>query len=285
MGESWLLEVKVQARRFTRRALAGVVLALATGCAQTSEPTALPERVTPSATPTQRATTSPTPTPTAPISAKPDVKITRCADVQLPDEGVGEADFWVDSEGGLLGIYFSDNRNGEYVNVAYTVRYAEDRSCHRSPEVAELIGRVDPPGWLPPAADCEVLGPRKLPSGTAPGRVVHESNAKLASFLHTWGTGVDRVSIGRGWEVLAHSGIESPRFPRTGGERVVGQDGVRRWVMAIGDPSAGADHVYVRPEGMPLRPLGLVRHDVGRRDVLCLPTRDSSGGREGQLTL
>ncbi len=212
----------MKACRFIRLMLASAVLALATGCAQTPEPAA-----------------SPTQKPTAPSSATPDVKITRCADVQLPDEGVGEADFSLDAEGGLLGIYFGDSRNGEYVNVGYTVRYIEDRTCHRSPEVAELIGRVDPPGWFPPAAECEVLRPWKLPSGIAPGRAVHESKAKVASFLHTWGHGADRVSIGRGWEVLAHSGNESPRFPRTGGERVTGQDEVRRWVVAIGDPPLG----------------------------------------------
>lgn len=129
-------------------AVASIVLAGAAGCA--AEPDRPPSA--PATTPTGRGTpeasaTSPSATPSAPSA--PPVAITRCSDVRLPAEGVGEVDFAVDAAEGLLGIHFSDTRDGEYRNVSYTVRYLADPSCGRTPSMVELIGRVDPPGWSP----------------------------------------------------------------------------------------------------------------------------------------
>ncbi len=47
------------------------------------------------------------------------------------------------------------------------------------------------------------------------------------------------MTIGRGREVLGHLGDEGLGFARTGGEPVVGRDGIRRWVIAVGDPPLG----------------------------------------------
>jgi len=75
------------------------------------------------------------------------VKVTRCSDVWLPDEGVGEADFGVDAARGLLDIHFSATRSGKYRNFGYTVAYLKDPSCRSTRNLAELIDRVNPPGW------------------------------------------------------------------------------------------------------------------------------------------
>jgi hypothetical protein len=60
---------------------------------------------------------------------------------------VGEADFSVDAARALLDINFSATRHGAYRNFGYTVAYLDDPSCRRTRSVAELIDRVNPPGW------------------------------------------------------------------------------------------------------------------------------------------
>ncbi len=52
----------------------------------------------------------------------------------------------------------------------------------------------------------------------------------------SWGDDSNRVTIGRGREVLEQA--EPATFPRPG-EAVVGADGARRWVIAVGDPPLG----------------------------------------------
>jgi hypothetical protein len=69
-------------------------------------------------------------------------KVTRCADVRLPEEGIGEADFNLDKTRGFLDINFSDTRGGRYRNISYTVRYRSDPTCATVPSMAELIDRV-----------------------------------------------------------------------------------------------------------------------------------------------
>lgn len=70
-------------------------------------------------------------------------KVTRCSDVRLPKEGIGEADFNVDKAAGLLDINFSDWRSGKYRNISYTVRYLDDPTCRKTPEVAALLDKLN----------------------------------------------------------------------------------------------------------------------------------------------
>lgn len=76
-------------------------------------------------------------------------EVTSCSDVMLPVEGVGDADFSTNEAAGTFAMHFMDTRDGEYRNVSYVVRYLDDPTCRTTPGVAELIGRVDPPGWRP----------------------------------------------------------------------------------------------------------------------------------------
>lgn len=216
------------------RALVVVALGLGAACTSDRDREASTQSSTSGGATTPEAAAAQTSAP----STHP-VTVTRCDDVRLPDRGVGEADFDVNAVEGLLGIHFSDTRGGEYRNISYVVRYLEDPSCRNTPEVADLIGRVDPPGWFPSASQCQVLAPNELPNGTAPGDARPDEDGSLETFLHAWGQGSDQVTIGRGWEVLEHLGDEDSRFPRTGGESVVGEDGIRRWVIAVGDPPLG----------------------------------------------
>jgi hypothetical protein len=172
-------------------------------------------------------------------AATPPVGVTPCDDIRLPDRGVGEADFAVNAAEGLLGIHFSDTRGGEYRNISYTVRYLEDPSCRNTSEVALLIDRVDPPGWFPAASQCQALAPNELPNGTRPRDARPYQDEGAETFVNAWGQGNDQVTVGRGREVLKHLGDDGLGFDRTGGEPVVGKDGIRRWVTAIGDPPLG----------------------------------------------
>ena len=69
---------------------------------------------------------------------------TRCSDVRLPERGIGEADYGIDRANGLLDIHFGDRRRGKYRNIEYTVRYRDDPTCRRTPEMAQLIEMVIP---------------------------------------------------------------------------------------------------------------------------------------------
>lgn len=209
-----------------------VTLVLSTGCGGQPDHRAVPS--------TARASHEEGAAPRTSQSAPPTAaKVTRCADVRLPSDGVGEADFTVNAAAGVLDIHFSDTRHGEYQNVSYRVRYLKDPSCLGTPKMAELIGRINPPGWFPTANQCQILGPDELPDGSPPGAARPYRNGHPGHFMNAWGTGSQQVVIGRGQEVLVHTGDQRPGFPRTGGEPVVGQDGVRRWVLAIGDPPSG----------------------------------------------
>lgn len=130
--------------RYIGGALVGVVLALGTACSPDGDS----ETLMPSAIPGGATTTEAGAAPTSTTSTPP-IKVTRCDEVRLPDGGVGEADFDVNAAKGLLGIHFSGTRMGKYRNISYTVGYLEDPSCRHAPELAELIGRVGPPGWPP----------------------------------------------------------------------------------------------------------------------------------------
>lgn len=68
--------------------------------------------------------------------------VTRCKDVRLPREGLGEADFATDREAGLLTINFSDMRRGKYRNVTYTIAYRDDPTCVTDMQMAEVIART-----------------------------------------------------------------------------------------------------------------------------------------------
>jgi hypothetical protein len=134
---------------YLRAGVLGVVFTLASACTGGGDSEKSSD--TPSAS--QTATPEQDVTPPPPGSSAP-VQVTRCDHLRLPDGGVDEGDFDVDPAKKLLGIHFNDTRNGKYRNVAYTVRYFDDPSCRRTPAIAQLIGRVDPPGWPP-----LVLGP------------------------------------------------------------------------------------------------------------------------------
>lgn len=142
--------------------------------------------------------------------ASPQVRVTRCDEVRLPDRGVGEADFDVNAAEKLLGIHFSDTRNGEYRNMSYTVEYFDDPSCRTTVEVAELISRVSPPGWPP-----LVLGPR----GAGPLRL-GMSHQEIA---HTGAATTPLGSQHDGWppgcRILRYRG---PRLGRVPGETLNG---------------------------------------------------------------
>lgn len=88
------------------------------------------------------------------------------------------------------------------------------------------------------ADDCPVMAPNELPNGRPPGSRRPFPVARAKSFLHVWGHGLNRVIIGRGQEVVDEYGRHDRTFPRTG-EPVTGRDGIRRWVIAIGDPPLG----------------------------------------------
>jgi hypothetical protein len=94
---------------------------------------------------------------------------------------------------------------------------------------------TDPSSRFSVADDCPVMAPNKLPSGRPPGSRL---SAHAESFLDVWGHGMDRVVIGRGQEVVDEFDHHDRTFPRTG-EPVVGRDGIKRWVIAIGDPPRG----------------------------------------------
>ena len=79
----------------------------------------------------------------------PDSGITRCADVRLPEEGLGEADYFLDEAAGTLQINFSDLRRGRYRNVSYTVSYLADGTCLSTPGVTDAIDRAAPKDWPP----------------------------------------------------------------------------------------------------------------------------------------
>lgn len=83
------------------------------------------------------------------------------------------------------------------------------------------------------ADDCPVLSPDVLPSGAAAGDPRHADSPAF----HVVGKGGDRVTVGRGQEVLDHVDAE-PQFPEYG-TPVASRDGVRRWVIAVGDPPLG----------------------------------------------
>ena len=95
---------------------------------------------------------TPTATPRSTFgdASGPEVRITRCTDVRLPDGGLEEADFGLDETTGTLQINFSDVRRVRYRNVSYTVRYLADPTCVNTPDVAEVIARVAPKDWPPP---------------------------------------------------------------------------------------------------------------------------------------
>jgi hypothetical protein len=105
-------------------------------------------RTTKSASPSVRISSpSPAATPEAPTTAHAPAEGTRCSSVWLPKRGVGEADFGIDAAQGLLDIHFSATRGGTYRNFGYTVAYLADPSCRSTQAIAELIDRVNPPGW------------------------------------------------------------------------------------------------------------------------------------------
>lgn len=89
------------------------------------------------------------------------------------------------------------------------------------------------------ARRCAILAPSELPHGALPGDAHPYPHGDPETFLDSWGTGGNEVVIGSGQEVLNYYGDQSPRFPRTGGEKVLGKDGITRWVAAVGDPPLG----------------------------------------------
>lgn len=92
---------------------------------------------------------------------------------------------------------------------------------------------------FPPASQCPVLAPDELPDGAAPGAAVALPEGSREASAHEWGGARNRVIIGRGWEVAKDWAEDGGlRFPRSG-EPVIGQDGVTRWVIAVGDPPHG----------------------------------------------
>lgn len=93
---------------------------------------------------------------------------------------------------------------------------------------------VDPARWSPAAA-CPIVMPSELPDGTTPG----EARQSSRFFLTSWGSGTNKVTIGRGREVMEFLGDASPSFPSPSGEQVIGADSIVRWVVAIGDPPLG----------------------------------------------
>lgn len=112
----------------------------------TQTPSTSPSLASPTGTPT------PSPQSISPSQATEThgVRFTRCSDVRLPDEGLGEADYGLNETTGSLTINFSDFRRGRYRNVSYTVRYLTDATCLSTPDVAEVIDRVSPKDWPPP---------------------------------------------------------------------------------------------------------------------------------------
>lgn len=198
------------------------------------------------AAPAEAAVASPLSSSDPPAEGSRPLPVTRCDAIRLPPGGVAEADFGLDVAQGLLAISFSGTGDGEYRNVTHTVRYLEDPACRSTPGVAELIGRVRPPGWFPAARLCPVRAPSELPDGTAPEVV----SGGAGETHHSWGKGDNRVTIGRGHEVVDSSG-DPIRFPRTGGEPVRGSDGVRRWVVAVGDPPLGQISYQYVVDGCP----------------------------------
>lgn len=178
---------------------------------------------------------------------------------------------------GLLGIHFSDTRRGEYRNISYTVRYLADPRCRNTPAVADLIGRVDPPGWFPAANQCQVLAPNELPNCAAPGDARPYEDGNLDAFLHAWGQGSDQVSMGRGREVLEQLGEEGPGFPPHR-RRIGGRQGRH---PSMGDrrrrPTTWTDHLQVRRRRLPLRAVDRIRHDLDGRAGVRLAVGDDSG--------
>lgn len=132
----------------SRTCLGVASLSLLVGCTGDSAPSAGTSG-TPNLSPTEVIGSGVTPkatsrsTPSSEASG-PEVRITRCADVRLPDEGLAEADFGLDETTGTLQINFSDFRRGKYRNVSYSVRYLADPTCVSTPDVAEVIARVAP---------------------------------------------------------------------------------------------------------------------------------------------
>lgn len=107
----------------------------------------------------------PQPTSSPPSSESPATpEVTSCRDVRLPAGGLGEADFYLEPNVEALTINFGDHRAGRYRNVSYTVNYLRDPTCRRDAEMAEVIGRVDPPGWEP-------IADRDRPPGWRTARV------------------------------------------------------------------------------------------------------------------
>lgn len=92
------------------------------------------------------------------------------------------------------------------------------------------------PSSFPPASQCPFLAPVQLPDGVAAGPANPPEDRESATFMGSWGDDSNRVTIGRGREVLEQA--EPATFPRPG-DPVVGADGTRRWVNAVGDPPFG----------------------------------------------
>ena len=88
------------------------------------------------------------------------------------------------------------------------------------------------------AEDCPVMAPNQLPNGRRPGSRRPFPPMRGKPFLDAWGHGANRVVIGRGQEVVDDYDRHDPTFPRSG-EPVIGRDGIKRWVIAIGDPPLG----------------------------------------------
>lgn len=233
--------------RSMRGALVGVVLAFALGCSSDRDsPTTMPSQTPADASPTEATLTQ---TPAAATTA---TKVTRCADVRLPDGGVGEADFGVRAAEGLLDIHFSDMRRGKYRNIAYTVRYLDDPSCRSRPELAELIGRVGPPGWPPVVLGARGAGPLRL-------GMTHQALARIDAASTTLGSRHD------GWP--AGCRILNYRTQRLG--RVPG--GV---ISGTVSPEQGLEQLYatrrmVTPQGIRIgSPIRAVRDAYKLRDVI-----------------
>lgn len=115
----------------------------------------------------------------------------------------------------------------------------ESQTLSESPIVSSVGASSpspDPSSSFPPASECPVVAPVQLPDGVAAGPANPPRDRESATFMGSWGEDSNRVTIGRGREVLEQA--EPATFPRPG-EPVVGEDGTKRWVIAVGDPPLG----------------------------------------------
>jgi hypothetical protein len=73
-------------------------------------------------------------------------RITRCADVKLPNSRYYKSYFHADGKSGLMDMRFESIRPGAPKHIEYTVRYQTDQACHTRPMLAALMFRVTPEG-------------------------------------------------------------------------------------------------------------------------------------------